>query len=144
MTVFRFHQFGNGIIHAPIFKNDAVCGNGTSGAVAAVPAVNEQRFGGIADDSQDLIQISFGNLSGIKGNFIQGDRRGTMLAIDTVNGFFVAVVFAQVQHTADVVETEKRFNTPVRIILYGTKECYLIDGGVKALLPLSFDAGFLE
>ena len=43
-----------------------------------------------------------------------------------------------------VLETEKRFNTPVRIILYGTKECYLIDGGVKALLPLSFDAGFLE
>lgn len=43
-----------------------------------------------------------------------------------------------------ILETEKRFNTPVRIILYGTKECYLIDGGVKALLPLSFDAGFLE
>lgn len=43
-----------------------------------------------------------------------------------------------------VLETEKRFNTPVRIILYGTKECYLIEDGVKALLPLSFDAGFLE
>lgn len=43
-----------------------------------------------------------------------------------------------------ILETEKRFNTPVRIILYGAKECYVIEDGVKALLPLSFDAGFLE
>lgn len=43
-----------------------------------------------------------------------------------------------------ILETEKRFNTPIRIILYGTKECYIIEDGVKALLPLSFDAGFLE
>ena len=43
-----------------------------------------------------------------------------------------------------ILETEKRFNTPVRIILYGAKECYVIEDGVKAPLPLSFDAGFLE
>ena len=43
-----------------------------------------------------------------------------------------------------ILETEKRFNTPIRIILYGTKECYVIEEGIKALLPLSFDAGFLE
>lgn len=43
-----------------------------------------------------------------------------------------------------ILETEKRFSKAMRIILYGTKECYLIDDGVKALLPLSFDAGFLE
>lgn len=43
-----------------------------------------------------------------------------------------------------ILETEKRFNTPIRIILYGTHECYIIEEGIKALLPLSFDAGFLE
>ncbi len=43
-----------------------------------------------------------------------------------------------------ILETEKRYNTPIRIILYGTKECYIIEDGIKALLPLSFDAGFLE
>lgn len=43
-----------------------------------------------------------------------------------------------------ILETEKRFNTSIRIILYGEKECYIIEDGIKALLPLSFDAGFLE
>ena len=43
-----------------------------------------------------------------------------------------------------ILETEKRFNKAMRIILYGAKECYVIEDGVRALLPLSFDAGFLE
>ena len=43
-----------------------------------------------------------------------------------------------------ILETEKRFNRPVRIILYGSRECYVIEDGIKALLPLSFDAAFLE
>ena len=43
-----------------------------------------------------------------------------------------------------ILETEKRYNIPVRIILYGAKECYVVEDGIKALLPLSFDAGFLE
>lgn len=43
-----------------------------------------------------------------------------------------------------ILETEKRFNKAMRIILYGAKECYIIEDGVKALLPLSFDAAFLE
>lgn len=43
-----------------------------------------------------------------------------------------------------ILETEKRFNTPVRIILYGSKECYVVEEGIKALLPLSFDSAFLE
>lgn len=43
-----------------------------------------------------------------------------------------------------ILETEKRFNTPMRIILYGAKECYIIEDGIKALLPLSFDSDFLE
>ena len=43
-----------------------------------------------------------------------------------------------------ILETEKRYNTPIRIILYGAKECYVIEDGIKALLPLSFDSAFLE
>ena len=43
-----------------------------------------------------------------------------------------------------ILETEKRFNRAMRIILYGAKECYIIEDGVKALLPLSFDSNFLE
>lgn len=43
-----------------------------------------------------------------------------------------------------ILETEKRYDKAMRIILYGAKECYVIEDGVKALLPLSFDADFLE
>ena len=43
-----------------------------------------------------------------------------------------------------ILETEKRFNTPIRIRLYGAKECYIIEDGIKALLPLSFTSDFLE
>ncbi len=43
-----------------------------------------------------------------------------------------------------ILETEKRYNTPIRIILYGAKECYVVEDGIKALLPLSFDSAFLE
>lgn len=42
-----------------------------------------------------------------------------------------------------ILEVEKRYGRPVRIILYGTSECYLIEDGIKALLPLSFDSDFL-
>ena len=43
-----------------------------------------------------------------------------------------------------MLETERRFGNTIRIILYGSRQCYIIDDGVKALLPLSFDSGFLE
>ena len=43
-----------------------------------------------------------------------------------------------------MLETERRFSNTIRIILYGSRQCYIIDDGVKALLPLSFDSGFLE
>lgn len=43
-----------------------------------------------------------------------------------------------------VLETEKRYGQPIRIILYGAKESYIIEDGIKALMPLSFDSGFLE
>lgn len=43
-----------------------------------------------------------------------------------------------------VLETEKRYNRTIRIILYGSKECYVVEDGIKALLPLTFDASFLD
>lgn len=43
-----------------------------------------------------------------------------------------------------ILEVEKRFKRPIRIILFGTNESYVVDDGVKALLPLCFDADFLE
>ena len=43
-----------------------------------------------------------------------------------------------------ILETEKRFKTPIRIILYGSKECYIIEDSIKTLMPLSFDSDFLE
>ena len=36
-----------------------------------------------------------------------------------------------------IIETETRFRQPVRILLYGRKRIYLIDG-IKNLMPLSF------
>ena len=38
-----------------------------------------------------------------------------------------------------MLETEKRFNRPMRIMLYGKKEIYVMEG-VGTLLPLSFGA----
>ncbi len=43
-----------------------------------------------------------------------------------------------------ILETEKRYGKPIRIILYGSRECYVVEEGIKALLPLSFDSAFLE
>ena len=42
-----------------------------------------------------------------------------------------------------MVETEERFNHPIRLILYGTKYSYIINSA-KDILPLSFDAGNLD
>ena len=36
-----------------------------------------------------------------------------------------------------IIETETRFHQPVRILLYGTKHTYVMDG-IKQLMPLSF------
>ena len=36
-----------------------------------------------------------------------------------------------------IIETETRFGQPVRILLYGTKHVYVIDG-IRPLMPLSF------
>ena len=43
-----------------------------------------------------------------------------------------------------ILETEKRFGKAIRIILFGVKESYVVEDGIKALLPLSFDSAFLD
>lgn len=43
-----------------------------------------------------------------------------------------------------ILETEKRFGKAIKIILFGAKESYIIEDGIKALMPLSFDSAFLE
>ncbi|BEG98272.1 cytidine deaminase [Bacteroides sedimenti] len=42
-----------------------------------------------------------------------------------------------------ILETEKRFGKPIRILLYGKNCIYLIEG-IEDLLPLSFDASAME
>ena len=42
-----------------------------------------------------------------------------------------------------LMETEQRFKQPMRVLLYGEKEIFIIDG-TKDLLPLSFGSEFLE
>ena len=43
-----------------------------------------------------------------------------------------------------ILEVEKRYSRAIRIILFGTNESYLVEDGIKVLLPLCFDADFLE
>lgn len=42
-----------------------------------------------------------------------------------------------------ILETETRYKQPVRILLYGKKEIYIIKG-IRDLLPLSFDGSDME
>ena len=42
-----------------------------------------------------------------------------------------------------MLETEKRFDQPLRILLYGNKDIYELQG-VDSLLPLSFDASAMQ
>lgn len=43
-----------------------------------------------------------------------------------------------------MLETEMRFSLPMRIILFGVDCCYVIAGGAKELLPISFNVNSLE
>ena len=43
-----------------------------------------------------------------------------------------------------MLEVEQRHGQPIRILLYGTEGIYVIEGGVGELLPLTFNASFLE
>jgi len=42
-----------------------------------------------------------------------------------------------------ILETEKRFGNSIRILLYGKKCIYIVEG-IGSLLPLSFDASAME
>lgn len=42
-----------------------------------------------------------------------------------------------------LLETEKRFGEPMRILLYSKKEIYILKG-ISGLLPLSFDGDYLK
>ena len=43
-----------------------------------------------------------------------------------------------------MLETEQRYGLPIRIVLYSTRAVCIIEGGVRELLPLTFDASMLE
>ena len=43
-----------------------------------------------------------------------------------------------------MLEVENRHQHPIRTLLYGTEGIYIIEGGTRELLPLTFDASFLE
>ena len=43
-----------------------------------------------------------------------------------------------------MLEIEQRYNHHIRTLLYGTEGIYLIEGGTRELLPLTFNASFLE
>ena len=42
-----------------------------------------------------------------------------------------------------ILETENRFNQPIRILMYGKDDIYIVDS-IKALLPLHFDKSSME
>lgn len=42
-----------------------------------------------------------------------------------------------------LLETEKRYGKPIRILLYSRTDIYILDG-VSSLLPLSFDGDYLQ
>ena len=42
-----------------------------------------------------------------------------------------------------MIETENRFHTPIKIMLYGTKGIFFVDSA-KDMLPIDFDASFLD
>jgi cytidine deaminase len=43
-----------------------------------------------------------------------------------------------------MLEVEQRYHQAIRILLYGSDGIYVIDGGIRELLPLTFDASFLK
>ncbi len=43
-----------------------------------------------------------------------------------------------------MLESEQRGGRPIRIVLYGTRQVCIVEGGVRELLPLTFDASMLE
>ena len=65
------------------------------------------------------------------------------IAARTENGFLETPIPPCGSCRQVLMETEQRFNHPMRILLYGEKEIFIIHG-TKDLLPLSFGSEFLD
>ena len=65
------------------------------------------------------------------------------IAAHTENGFLESPIPPCGSCRQVLMETEQRYNQPMRILLYGEKEIFIING-TKDLLPLSFGNEFLE
>lgn len=65
------------------------------------------------------------------------------IAARTENGFLATPIPPCGSCRQVLMETEQRFNHPMRILLYGEKEIFIING-TKDLLPLSFGSEFLD
>ena len=65
------------------------------------------------------------------------------IAARTVSGFIDTPIPPCGACRQVLLETEQRYHQPIRILLYGEKEIYQIDG-VKDSLPLSFGGDFLS
>ena len=64
--------------------------------------------------------------------------QSTLMCLSTPNGALQAEPVSPCGTCRQVIiETETRFKQAVRIILYGTKRIYVMDG-IKQLMPLSF------
>ena len=74
------------------------------------------------------------------------DKAVVALAISAyTKGEFTATPIAPCGACRQVMlEVEQRHGQPIRILLYGTEGIYVIEGGVGELLPLTFNASFLE
>ena len=65
------------------------------------------------------------------------------IAARTENGFLETPIPPCGSCRQVLMETEQRFNHPMRILLYGVKEIFIVHG-TKDLLPLSFGSEFLD
>lgn len=74
------------------------------------------------------------------------DKPVVALAIAAyTNGAFTPTPIAPCGACRQVMlEVENRHHRPIRTLLYGTEGIYIIEGGIHELLPLTFDASFLE
>ena len=74
-----------------------------------------------------------------------GDKAITAIAVAaSQNGVLLASPVSPCGACRQVMlETEKRYGSAMRILLYGTQEVYKIEG-TGSILPLSFDADFLK
>ena len=123
MTVFRLHQLKDGIFDTPIFKDDTVCGNDTAGTVAPEQTMDQHRLGGIAENSQDFIQIIFRYFICVQGDIVQSDRIFPF-SVDGGNMLFTAATVAQIQYAAESVEGVERFKF-IFIRLSGTVNIFI-------------------